>query len=63
LAGEREVKKALGMALFKHRFHADEDLLMKAYSYIRRYYCASSTAPPESPVFGRDEAAISASRI
>ena len=37
-AGERKVKQALRLALFKFQLHTDEDLFEKAYSYIRQYY-------------------------
>ena len=36
--GEREAKKALRKTLFKYRFHQDQELLDKAYRYIRQYY-------------------------
>lgn len=37
-AGERKIKQALRMALFKYQLHTDEDLFEKAFSYIRQYY-------------------------
>ena len=37
-AGEREVQKALRLALRKFQLHTDQELFDKAYSYIRQYY-------------------------
>lgn len=36
--GEREVQKALRLALRKYQLHTDQDLFDKAYGYIREYY-------------------------
>jgi len=37
-SGEREVQKALRLALRKYKLHTDQDLFDKAYGYIREYY-------------------------
>jgi type I restriction enzyme R subunit len=37
-AGEREVQKALRLALRKFQLHTDQELFDKAYGYIRQYY-------------------------
>lgn len=37
-SGEREVQKALRLALRKYQLHTDQDLFDKAYGYIREYY-------------------------
>jgi len=37
-AGEREVQRALRLALRKVHLHTDQDLFDKAYGYIRQYY-------------------------
>ena len=37
-AGEREVKRALRRTLFKYKLHNDQELLDKAYAYIKEYY-------------------------
>jgi type I restriction enzyme R subunit len=37
-AGEREVQKALRLALKKFQLHTDQELFEKAYGYIRQYY-------------------------
>jgi type I restriction enzyme R subunit len=37
-AGEREVQKALRLALKKFQLHTDQELFEKSYSYIRQYY-------------------------
>jgi type I restriction enzyme R subunit len=36
--GEREVQKALRLALRKYQLHTDQELFDKAYGYIREYY-------------------------
>jgi type I restriction enzyme R subunit len=36
--GEREVQKALRLALRKYQLHTDQELFDKAYGYIRQYY-------------------------
>lgn len=36
--GEREVQKALRLALKKFQLHTDQELFDKAYGYIRQYY-------------------------
>lgn len=38
IAGEREVKKSLRRALLKYQLHKDDELVDKAYEYIRQYY-------------------------
>jgi type I restriction enzyme R subunit len=37
-AGERDVKKALRLALFNYKLHSDGELFERAYGYIRQYY-------------------------
>lgn len=37
-AGEREVRKALRRTLFKYKLHSDNELLEKAYGYVKEYY-------------------------
>ena len=37
-AGERDVKKALRLALFNYKLHSDSELFERAYGYIRQYY-------------------------
>jgi type I restriction enzyme R subunit len=37
-AGEREVQKALRLALKKFKLHTDQELFDKAYGYVRQYY-------------------------
>jgi type I restriction enzyme R subunit len=36
--GEREVQKALRMAMKKYQLHKDQDLFDRAYAYIKQYY-------------------------
>lgn len=38
LGGERPTNKSLRTSLFKYTLHAAEELLEKAYRYIRKYY-------------------------
>jgi type I restriction enzyme R subunit len=37
-AGERDVKKALRLALFNYKLHSDSELFERAYGYIKQYY-------------------------
>ena len=37
-AGQREVKQALRRTLLKYRLHQDQELLDRAYGYVRQYY-------------------------